>query len=65
MRMPLFPWMQYAGLSMLAAILVTMGFTPSLNLSWVYGVPWVILISSAYFLWRMRHRARNAKAARA
>jgi len=64
-RMPFFPWMQYAGLAMLAAILVTMGFTPSLNLSWVYGVPWVILISSAYFLWRMRHRARVAKAARA
>ncbi len=64
-RMPFFPWMQYAGLVMLAAILVTMGFTPSLNLSWVYGVPWVILISSAYFLWRMRHRARVAKAARA
>ena len=64
-RMPFFPWMQYAGLAMLAAILVTMGFTPSLNLSWVYGVPWVILISSAYFLWRMRYRARIAKAARA
>ena len=64
-RMPFFPWMQYAGLAMLAAILVTMGFTPSLSLSWVYGVPWVILISSVYFLWRMRHRARIAKAARA
>ncbi len=53
-RMPLFPWMQYAGLAMLAAILVTMGFDPKLRLSWVYGVPWLILISAAYFIWRAR-----------
>src|SRR5262249_52274628 len=53
-RMPLFPWMQYAGLAMLAAILVTMGFDPNLRLSWVYGVPWLILISFAYFIWRPR-----------
>ena len=53
-RMPLFPWMQYAGLVMLAAILVTMGFDPKLRLSWVYGVPWLILISAAYFIWRAR-----------
>ncbi|HYM27391.1 MAG TPA: hypothetical protein VET66_04535, partial [Steroidobacteraceae bacterium] len=53
-RMPLFPWMQYAGLVLLAAILVTMGFDPQLRLSWVYGVPWLILISVAYFIWRAR-----------
>lgn len=56
-RMPLFPWMQYAGLAMLAAILVTMGFDPQLRLSWVYGVPLVILISAAYFIWRARAAA--------
>ena len=47
-RMPFFPWRQYAGLVMLAPILITMESTPSLNLSWVFGIPWVILISSAY-----------------
>lgn len=62
-RMSLFPWMQYAGLTMLAAILVTMGLMPSLHLSWVYGVAWIILISSAYYLWRLRYRARIARAA--
>ena len=41
-RMPFFPWMQYAGLAMLAAILVTMGLDPTLDVSWVYGVPWVV-----------------------
>ncbi|MHB1870326.1 MAG: amino acid permease [Steroidobacteraceae bacterium] len=64
-RMPFFPWMQYAGLAMLAAILVTMGFTPALNLSWVYGVPWVLTISIAYFVWRALRRARLARAAEA
>lgn len=63
-RMPLFPWMQYAGLLMLAAILVTMGFDPSLYVSWVYGIPWLILISTAYFLWRARcRRADSSRAA--
>ena len=56
--MPLFPWMQLAGLLMLAAILVTMGIDPNLYVSWVYGVPWLILISAAYFLWRARQLAR-------
>jgi L-asparagine transporter-like permease len=55
-RMPLFPWLQYAGLALLAAILVTMGLDPSFYLSWVYGIPWLILISAAYFLWRARRR---------
>ena len=62
-RMPLFPWMQYAGLAMLAAILITMGFTPALDWSWVCGVPWLLAISAAYFVWRARSRARTASEA--
>ena len=63
-RMPLFPWMQYAGLLMLAAILLTMGLDSNLYLSWVYGAPWLVLISAAYFLWRARsRRADNSRAA--
>ena len=53
-RMPLFPWMQCAGLLMLAAILITMGRDANLYVSWVYGVPWLILISAAYFIWKAR-----------
>jgi AAT family amino acid transporter len=56
-RMPFFPWMQWAGLAMLAAVLVTMGLSPSLDVSWMYGVPWLALISVAYFLWRARYAA--------
>jgi len=56
-RMPLFPWMQYAGLLLLAAFLVTMGLDTNLYVSWLYGVPWLILISAAYFIWKLRHPA--------
>jgi amino acid transporter, AAT family len=55
-RMPLFPFMQLAGLALLAAILVTMGLdTAFWNLSWIVGVPWLILLTGAYFLWRLRN----------
>ena len=59
-RMPFFPWMQYAGLAMLAGILVTMGLDPTLDVSWLYGVPWVALISLVYFV---RRNSRVAQAA--
>lgn len=56
-RMPFFPWLQYAGLAMLAAVLVTLGLDPTLQVSWVYGVPWVALLSLVYFARRTRLRA--------
>ncbi len=61
-RMPLFPWMQLAGLAMLVAILVTMGLdTEFFYVSWLLGVPWVMLISAAYFLWRTCQRRKEAE----
>jgi amino acid transporter, AAT family len=52
-KMPLFPWMQYAGLIILAAVLVTMGLDRKVyRVSWLLGVPWVVLVSAAYFIWR-------------
>jgi amino acid transporter, AAT family len=58
-RTPFFPWLQYAGLVMLAAILVTMGLDPTFDVSWLYGVPWVALISLAYFVRRARLTRRT------
>jgi amino acid transporter, AAT family len=55
-RMPFFPWMQYAGIAMLVAVLVTMGLDPTFDVSWLYGVPWVVVISIAYFVRRARLR---------
>ena len=54
--MPFFPWIQYAGLALLAAVLVTMGFDSNLDVSWLYGLPWIVLISLVYFARRGRLR---------
>ena len=57
-RMPFFPYMQIAGLVLLAAILVTMGLDRSFwNISWIVGVPWMLFITAAYFVWKRRHSA--------
>ena len=59
-RMPFFPWLQYAGLALIIGVQVTMGFDDSLYVSWVYGVPWLLGVSAAYLLWRARRRATLA-----
>jgi amino acid transporter, AAT family len=52
-RMPFFPYMQIAGLVLLAAVLITMGLdTLAWSVSWLLGVPWLILLTIAYFIWR-------------
>ncbi len=56
-RMPLFPWLQCAGLLLLGAILVTMGIDTNFRVSWQFGVPWVVLISAAYFVWKAKNGA--------
>jgi AAT family amino acid transporter len=53
-RMPLFPWLQIAGLFILGAVLVTMGLDPAWNVSWIVGVPWLVMLSAAYFVWKRR-----------
>lgn len=56
-RTPFFPIPQVAGLAALAAILVTMGLdTDFWNVSWIVGVPWLVVLSVAY--WLMRRGAR-------
>jgi len=68
-RMPLFPYMQIAGLVLLVALLITMGLdTAFWNVSWIVGVPWLALLTGAYFIWRSRNRralARESDAAAA
>ena len=62
-RMPLFPYMQLAGLGLLVAILITMGLdTDFWNISWIVGVPWLLLITAAYFVWKRRSAALVAAA---
>ena len=51
-RMPLFPALQIAGLALLVALLVTMGLDPDWHLSWIVGVPWLLLLTVGYFIWK-------------
>lgn len=54
-RMPLFPYLQIVGIGLLVAILVTMGLDGEVwRVSWVVGVPWLVILSGAY--WWMRRR---------
>jgi AAT family amino acid transporter len=59
-RMPLYPFMQIAGLAVLGALMITMGLDKDWNLSWKVGVPWLIVLSLGYFLWK--RAARNTMA---
>ncbi len=54
-RMPFFPWAQIGALVLLGALLITMGLDREFwNVSWIVGVPWMVLVSAAYFAWRAR-----------
>ncbi len=54
-RMPFFPYVQIGALLMLAAILITMGLDNDFwNISWIVGVPWLLLVTLAYFIWKPR-----------
>jgi AAT family amino acid transporter len=61
-RAPFFPYLQILGLLLLGAVVVTMGLDPAWNLSWIVGVPWLVLITAIYFVWKAR-RTRQASLA--
>jgi len=62
-RTPGFPVVQIVGLLLLCAVLVTMGLDKETwQISWIVGVPWLLLVSAGYFIMRSR-RARIAAAA--
>jgi L-asparagine transporter-like permease len=54
-RMPWFPAIQIAGLALLCAVLVTMGLDKETwRISWIVGVPWLVLITVVYFILKAR-----------
>jgi L-asparagine transporter-like permease len=53
-RMPGFPWVQYAGIALLSAVLATMATDKDWWLSWIVGIPWLALLTVAYFLLKRR-----------
>jgi L-asparagine transporter-like permease len=56
-RTPFFPWVQIAGLTLLSAVMITMAIDPDWRLSWLVGVPWLGILTLAYFVWKARGRA--------
>jgi amino acid transporter, AAT family len=54
-RAPFVPFLQVVAIGLLAAILVTMGLDRDFwNVAWIVGVPWLVLVTIAYFVWRRR-----------
>jgi AAT family amino acid transporter len=54
-RMPWFPFIQIAGLTLLCAVLITMGLDKETwRISWIVGVPWLAFVSVAYFILKAR-----------
>ncbi len=51
-RMPLFPGLQILGLGLLFGVLVTMGLDKDWRLSWIVGLPWLGVLTLAYWAWR-------------
>ncbi len=56
-RMPGFPYVQIAGIALLSAVLITMGLDKDWWLSWIVGVPWLVLLTIGYFIWKRRASA--------
>jgi L-asparagine transporter-like permease len=52
-RTPGFPLVQFAGLAVLCAVLATMGLDKETwRISWIVGIPWLALVSAAYWIIR-------------
>ncbi|MBJ7438414.1 MAG: amino acid permease [Sphingopyxis sp.] len=52
-QMPFFPYAQILGLALLAAIAVTMALdTDFWQTAVIAGVPWLVVVALAYFVWR-------------
>ena len=65
-RMPFFPVMQIAGLVLLSAVMITMGLDREFwDISWIVGVPWFVLISLAYFVWKSKNQPATLSTAEA
>jgi L-asparagine transporter-like permease len=57
-RAPLTPYLQWAGLALLVAVLITMGLDEEFwNIALLVGVPWVLFVSLIFVVLRRRRTA--------
>jgi L-asparagine transporter-like permease len=61
LRMPGYPWLAWAGIAALLAILVD-SFFINLAIAWYAGIPWLIVISIIYLLYRKKGVSRAERA---
>ncbi len=54
-RMPFFPYIQIVALGLLGAILITMAVDADWNTAWIVGLPWLVLLTAGYFIWKIRN----------
>jgi L-asparagine transporter-like permease len=59
-KTPFFPGMQIAGILLISAVLITMGLDADWRLSWLIGVPWLLLLTMIYFVWKAVRANRSA-----
>ncbi|WP_137752373.1 amino acid permease [Sphingopyxis sp. L1A2A] len=61
-QMPFFPYAQILGLALLAAIAVTMALDADFwQTAVIAGVPWLVVVTAAYFVWRRVAAGSSAK----
>ena len=58
-RMPGYPWLTLLGLVLLLGILVSTWWVPGMQPTIIAGLPWLVLLSFAYFSWQRRARRRG------
>ncbi|MFJ7724541.1 amino acid permease [Neobacillus sp. NPDC097160] len=51
-KAPLFPLLQWIGIILLSAILITMAFSSDFRVAWLVGVPFIIIVSIIFILRR-------------
>jgi amino acid transporter, AAT family len=52
------PWSSLFGLTALTVVLISTWWVPGLRITLIWGVPWLVLITVCYFVWR---RVRSRK----
>jgi len=61
LRMPGYPWLAWVGVVALVAILVD-SFFINLAIAWYAGIPWLMVISAIYLLYRKKRAGRTERA---
>lgn len=63
-RAPFAPYLQWAGLALLVAVMITMALDKDFwDIAFIVGVPWTIVMSIVYFVTRRRQGAARTAAA--